>query len=407
LNVLVFNCGSSSLNYKVYRTSGAGRKLEVIVRGKAHRVGVVGTESSFLEHLYAGHVEKITLPIKDHRSAAKLILNYIEKIGVQIDCIGHRFVHGGSFFQQSILLNPKVLETLESCIPLAPIHNPVSLSVIHESMKMHPSTPHYATFDTAFHSTIPEHAYRYALPKSYIEKHNYRKFGFHGLSYSYVIKEAANFFKTDLTKMNIIACHLGTGGASVVAVRSGSSIDTSMGYSPLSGLVMSTRAGDIDALLTIYLMIAYGYNPDTLMNLLTKKSGLLGISNFSSDIRDIIGRLADEQEQGQLAFDMYTHRLKKYIGGYMAALGRVDALIFTDEIGLQNPLVRKRVCSGMEWGGIMLDDELNEKAALDKISLISDEKSAVKIVTVPTDEELVIAMEGLSLLSAGGYVVNN
>jgi acetate kinase len=231
------------------------------------------------------------------------------------------------------------------------------------------------------------------------EKFGFRKYGFHGLSYSYVTRAAARFLTTPLENLRIVACHLGTGGSSVAAVKNGHSVDTSMGYSPLPGLVMSTRSGDIDPFLTLYLMSLYGYRPDDLLDILNKQSGLLGLSGFSSDIRDIIRRISEQGEgQAELAFAMYVHRLKKYIGSYVLALAGLDCLVFTDDIGLHNPLVREKVCDNMEWCGIVLDSDANQHAVGDNISRLSPDGSSVQVLAIPTEEEQVIATEGARLL---------
>lgn len=302
MNVLVFNCGSSSLTFKVYE-QGRSEIFLVVLSGKAHRVGVKGSESSFVEYNYQGNINKHVVNIPDHRKAANLVLNFVSDNKIKIDCIGHRFVHGGQYFRKTSLLGREELKKLEACIPLAPIHNPISLAVIDESKTFYPGLSQYVTFDSAFHSTIPEYAYTYALPKNIINKFGFRKYGFHGLSYSYVSKEAAYYLDVPKEKLKIVACHLGTGGSSVAAIKNGKSIDTSMGYSPLPGLIMSTRAGDVDPMLSIYLMAIYGYKSDEIMDLFNKKSGLLGVSGFSSDIRDIIKDFG-EKETAQLAFDM-------------------------------------------------------------------------------------------------------
>jgi len=398
VNILVFNCGSSSLSYKIFEVSGD--ETAILLAGKAHRVGVTGSEPSFIENKLRGTVEKETVPIADHRGAAALALKYILAHKLPVDCVGHRFVHGGEYFRESAFVDAASMENLVKCLPLAPIHNPMALSAIRECRATLPETRQYVTFDSAFHSAMPAHAYTYALPRSIIERFGFRKYGFHGLSYTYVTGAAARRLGRPLEKLRLIACHLGTGGSSVAAVRNGRSIDTSMGYSPLQGLVMSTRSGDIDPMLTVYLMAVYGYRPDDLLDFLNKKSGLLGISGFSSDIRDIIGRMeeGDERPQADLAFSMYVQRLKKYIGSYVAALGGADALIFTDDIGVRNPHVRERVCAGMEWCGIRLDPDANAKAPTDAIACISAPDSPVAVLSVPTEEELLICREGARLL---------
>lgn len=399
LNILVFNCGSSSLTYKIFRVKSLS-DITVVAHGKAHRVGVKGAVSSFVEHRFDGKSEKAVVPIASHQAAARLILKYIEKESIKVDCVGHRFVHGGNHFKGSVLLDTPNLKKLLLCLPLAPIHNPISMGVIRESRKFFPGLTQYATFDSAFHSTIPDYAYTYALPERITRKFGFRKYGFHGLSYSYVAREVPVFLKRRTGDTKIVACHLGTGGSSVCAIKYGHSIDCSMGYSPLTGLVMSTRCGDIDPMLMLYLMTAYGYRPDELMDLLNKKSGLLGISGFSSDITDIIHKVYEKKDIGRvsLAFNMYIHRLRKYIGSYVAALGGVDALVFTDDIGVHNWRLRERVCGGMEWAGLRLDTDLNSASSGDEIVSVNKKDSKVKIVLLPTEEEFIICLEGAKLL---------
>ncbi|MHB8093317.1 MAG: acetate/propionate family kinase [Candidatus Aminicenantales bacterium] len=396
LHTLVFNCGSSSLTYKIFRSVPSGPP-ETVLSGKAHRVGVKGSEPSFMTNRFEGREAKTVVPIKDHRKAAALALEFIREKSIPVDTVGHRFVHGGSYFTDSMILDEKTLKILRRCVPLAPIHNPIALSVIQESVKSIPLERHYITFDNAFHSTLPPRAYAYMLPKAVIAKFGFRKYGFHGLSYSYVAGEASRFLKSRPEDLRIVACHLGTGGSSVAAVGGGRSIDTSMGFSPLTGLVMSTRSGDIDPLLAIFMMAAYGYRPDDLLDDLNKKSGLLGISGFSSDINDIIGRIGDEEQGSGLAIRMYLHRLRKYVGSYIAALGGIDALVFTDDIGLRNPYVRERVCEGMQWAGISLDPGLNAAAPVDRTSSLQASGSRVAVLTVPTEEELTIYLAGEKL----------
>lgn len=402
MNILVFNCGSSSLTYKVYEKKGPDT-IQVLVSGKAHRVGVKGTEPSYIEHRNKGDIQKDVVPIKNHQEAAQLVLAYIKKKGINISCIGHRFVHGGNHFQNSALLDVSNLKKLNACLPLAPLHNPISLSVIEESKTVYPDIPQYVTFDSAFHATIPAYAYTYPLPKKIVQQFGFRKFGFHGLSYSYVTQQVPKFLNIPGEQLRIVACHLGTGGSSVAAIKSGRSIDTSMGFSPLPGLMMSTRSGDIDPMLMIYLMTIYGYRSETLEELLNKQSGILGVSGFSSDLRDVIQRIAESKEkQAELAFEMYIYRLKKYIGSYIIALQGINVLVFTDDIGVKNWLVREKVCENMLWAGINLDKEVNRKAPDNKITRLNTTESRVHILSIPTDEEQVIALDGLRLLKEQG-----
>ena len=397
MNILIFNCGSSSLTFKIFEAQGINN-IKELLSGKAHRVGVKGTEESFIESSHREKSEKTVIPIENHKQAANLVSKYIKEKKISIDYIGHRFVHGGKEFKESVFIDEDNLDKLKKSIPLAPIHNPTSLNVIHEAGEAFPNIPQYVAFDSAFHSEIPDYAYTYAIPERIVKEFDFRKYGFHGLSYSYVTKEALRFLGKNSNEFKIIACHLGTGGASIAAIKNNRSIDTSMGYSPLPGLVMSTRCGDIDPMLTIYMMVMYGYRPDDLMDVLNKESGLLGVSGTSSDIRDILHSVSEEKDQIDLAFKMYIQRLKKYIGSYIAILGGVDILIFTDDIGVHNWQVREKVCENMEWSGIVLDKKINESVTDDKICKINTDDSDVEILTVPTEEELVICLEGLRII---------
>jgi acetate kinase len=396
MQILVFNCGSSSQNYCLYRINSDS--LEVICKGKVHRVGVKSSEPSFIEHQFASEFTHQTLPIPDHATAAQLILDFLNEKNLVIDAIGHRFVHGGELFKQPILLTPERLMALNEALPLAPIHNPNSLSVIRVCLKRLPDKPETLTFDTAFHAGLPECATRYALPEELVRRDSLRKYGFHGLSYQYVSAKAAEFLHHPLAALRLVACHLGTGGSSVCAIQGGRSLDTSMGYSPLAGLMMSTRSGDLDAAIILD-MLARGKSSTEISTLLNKNSGLLGISGFSSDIRDLLKASVDGQHaSAQLAIEMYTDRLKKTIGSYLALLGGADSLIFTDDIGLQNPTIRALACRGMEWAGITLDADANATAPLDRMSDVSQPGSTVRILVTPTDEEQIIARETARLL---------
>ena len=395
MNILVFNCGSSSQNYKLYRVSA--KNLDLLCKGKAHRVGVIGKEPSFIEHAWGGHIERLEQPIPNHALAAGLILDFLQVKGFKIDAIGHRFVHGGSVYQHSIIITPEVYANLESLNPLAPIHNPNSLSVINVCRERLPGLPETLTFDTAFHSGMLESAYTYALPAEWRERLGLRKYGFHGLSYQYVTHKAADFLQRPIESLRMVACHLGTGGSSVVAIDGGKSIDTTMGYSPLPGLVMSTRSGDLDAEIVVDLL-KQGMTTTAISNLLNKKSGLLGVSGISSDFRDVLAVAADD-ENARLAIDLYTQRLRKTIGAFTTLLGGIDVLLFTDDIGLQNPTVRALGCRNLEWAGVELDESVNESAPLDRVSDVSRAGSAVRILVLPTDEEYVIAEETLRVLT--------
>ena len=397
MNLLVFNCGSSSLMFKVFSGTNA-EDVEEVLSGKASRVGVKGSMPSSIETRFGLDTQKHIVSMTNHRQAARLALQSVREAGVHVECVGHRFVHGGSYFHKSVLLDVEVLQKLELCRPLAPIHNPNSLSVIGECKRALPGIPQFVAFDTAFHHSLPPQAYSYALPGTIVQQFGFRKYGFHGLSYQYVTRTVSRYLDVPVEHLKIVACHLGTGGSSVAAISGGRSLDTSMGYSPLPGLLMSTRCGDIDPMLAVYLMTTYGYRSDDVMDLFNKRSGLLGVSGFSSDIRDIILRSSEDEEKSTLALKMYVQRVKKYIGSFVVLLGGMDVLAFTDDIGLHNPAVREKVCEDMEWCGLALDPAANGQAKGDSISLLSGETSRVRILSVPTDEELIICLEGIRLL---------
>lgn len=397
MNILVFNCGSSSLNYKVYDAQHAD--LPPLFSGKAHRVGVTGSEPSFIEHHGGGAYEKDIQPIPNHSYAAKLALDELRGRGVKIDVIGHRFVHGGSYFQSSSWLTAQIEPKIHACLPLASLHNPNSWSVIETCRELLPDCRQYLTFDTAFHSSLPAQAYTYPLPENITREMGFRKYGFHGLSYQYVTGVVAKKLGRNLNELNLIACHLGTGGSSAAAIRAGKSVDTTMGFTPLAGLMMSTRTGDLDALLVLRLMRDFNLPPQELDTLLNKKAGLLGVSGFSSDIRDIHAAILEQgNARAKTAYEMYTHRLKETIAGFVMLLGRVDALIFTDDIGARNPAVRQAACHGLDWCGIRLDTERNLMAEADSINRIEVPGSNTAILCLPTDEEGVIAAEGRRLI---------
>lgn len=396
MQILVFNCGSSSLSYKLF-TGEAPEALCIVSSGKAHRVGVTGTEAAFIEHRYGAEQIRLVTPIRDHLQAAAFVFDFIRARALTVEAIGHRFVHGGAMFDRTTQLTPETLPALERCLPLAPLHNPNSMAVIHAALDAYPGVPEYVTFDTAFHATLPPEASTYALPYAIAERYGFRKYGFHGLSYQSVTESAARYLNCNLVGLKAIACHLGTGGASAAAIRNGKSIETTMGYSPLPGLIMSTRSGDLDPTIALELCAQHGYTPAQVTRMLNHESGLLGISGFSSDIRDILRR-RDEQGDARaaLAFAAYSHRLKLAVGSLIAVLGGLDVLIFTDDVGLKVPEVRAAVCAGMEWCGIRLDPEKNEAAHGETIAEIGTDR--VRVLVIPNDEEGIIAAEGLRLL---------
>jgi len=400
MHILIFNAGSSSLSYKVFDFHNA-QKVELVFKGKAYRVGVKGTERSYIENNWRGQTSKEMVDIPDHQTAACLAAQVIVNHKIRVDAVGHRFVHGGEYFKQSAILDRENLVKLKECLSLAPLHNPIAFSVIQEAMRVFADIPHYVVIDSAFHSSMPPKAYRYPLPDKIVERFQFRRFGFHGISYSYICGRMPKLLNVPSSRLNMIVCHLGTGGASVMAVKNGRSLDTSMGFSPNSGLIMSTRSGDIDPALLLYLAENKKLNPSQIETMLNNKSGLRGISGFSSDITDIISHREDEpfKKRAQLAFEMYIYRLKSYIGSYVLALeGRVHALVFTDDIGVGNPLIRQKVCESLGWAGIQIDPQKNDRAKNDEASFIQSSSSKVAIVSIPTEEELMICLEGGRIL---------
>lgn len=398
MNILVFNCGSSSLSYKIFQINAPGDLISICA-GKAHRVGVTGTTPASLEHQFNAQTEQIITPLPDHQTAAAHIIAFVKSRRIPVDAIGHRIVNGGSVFTQSTLLTEVTLARYQECLPLAPLHNPTALRVIKAAMAALPHIPHYLSFDSAFHTSIPIHAHTYALPYDLAQKHHFRKYGFHGLSYIDVMHKAAQFLNRPLPDLKIVACHLGTGGSSVTAIQNGQSLDTSMGYSPLQGLVMSTRSGDIDPTVALYLVEQHGYTAAQVVDLLNRQSGLLGVSGISSDIRDLIKAMKEGHERARLAFTMYVYRLKQYIGVMAATLGGLDTLIFTDDVGLYCPEVRQEACEQMAWCGLSLDPAKNIAADGKTIAQISPAGAPVAVLVIPNDEEAVIAREGFNLLA--------
>ncbi len=396
MNLLIFNCGSSSLNYKVYQAQPPAA-LSVIAHGKAHHVGAQSQEAPYLVHQIDEQVIRQSVALPHHAAAASEVLAKLAAAGISIDAVGHRFVHGGTQFSRTTRITANNLPDLEACSPLAPIHNPGSLSVLYLCQDRLGDTPQFAAFDTAFHARMPEYAYRYALPPALADNLGFRKYGFHGLSYQYVSGETARFLNLPVEKLRLIACHLGTGGSSAAAIAGGHSIDTSMGYTPLAGLVMSTRSGDIDPSILLTLIERDGYTAQQLNHLLNKASGLLGVSGFSSDLFEIVARAEAGDEQARLAVTMYVYRLKIYIGSYLAILGGCDALAFTDEIGQRCWQVREAICAGLQGLGIELDISANRGADGRALQVVSAPGSPIKVLVVPTDEEFVVAQEGLQL----------
>lgn len=396
MNILVINCGSSSLKYQFIDM----RDESVLAKGLVERIGI---EGSVLKHERTGmDKETIKQSIPDHNVALRLVIDALmnEKYGAikdlsEINAVGHRVVHGGEAFACSVVIDEKVKKSLEDCIDLAPLHNPPNLVGINACEKILPNVPMVAVFDTAFHQTMPSSSYLYALPYEYYIKHKIRRYGFHGTSHLYVSRRAADMLGKKPEDVNIITCHLGN-GASITAVEKGKSIDTSMGFTPLEGLIMGTRTGDMDPAIVTFLMEKEKLSAKDVDSIMNKKSGVLGLSGVSSDFRDIEQEAEKGNERAQIALDCFHNRVKKYIGAYMAELGHVDAIVFTAGLGENSVESREEICKGMEALGIELDTEENKVRGKEKI--VSKESSKIKIMVIPTNEELVIARDTLALI---------
>ena len=388
--ILVVNCGSSSIKYKLFDADS----LKGVSSGLLERIG---SRPAFLRHETGGASAKREVDVSNHRQGLELILRVLleaepKAIGSleEIVAVGHRVVHGGDSFFESILVDEKVLEALRKWSHLAPLHNPPNIAGIEAARSLLPRVPQVAVFDTAFHQTMPETAYLYAIPFELYEKLGIRRYGFHGTSHKYVAQKAAEIIGEPIEKLRIITCHLGN-GCSITAVKNGRSIDTSMGFTPLEGLVMGTRSGDIDPSIVFYL-IGEGFSPREVEDMLNKKSGLLGVSGVSNDIRDVEREAEAGSKRARLALEIFAYRAKKYIGAYAAALGGFDVLVFTGGIGENDPLMRRMICENMGFLGLEIDEEAN-RSTVGKTGVISGEQSRVRVLVIPTDEELAIAEE--------------
>lgn len=391
MKILVVNCGSSSVKYQFIDMNGE----KVLCKGLAERIGIEGGR---LVHRVNNDKHVIERNMKDHEEALKLVLDVLvdPEIGVikdlsEIDAVGHRVVHGAERFASSVLIDEEVMKALEENVHLAPLHNPPNILGIKAIQKLLPKVPNVGVFDTAFHQSMPKKAYLYALPYELYETHRIRRYGFHGTSHRYVSRRAAEILGRDYYDFKVITCHLGN-GASIAAVRHGKSVDTSMGFTPLEGLVMGTRCGDIDPAIVIYLQQNLGMSVEKVYDLLNKKSGMLGLTNnLSSDMRDIEDAAHTGNEIAQLALDIYVYRIAKYIGAYAAAMNGVDAIVFTAGVGENSPYVREKVCEYLGFLGVKIDRQLNDVKGLERI--ISTPDSKVAVLVVPTNEELVIARD--------------
>ena len=392
MKILVINCGSSSIKYQFYSLS----ESRILAKGIVEKIGMKG---SFLKHeKESGEKVLFEGEILDHKIGIEYILGVLssEKHGCissldEINAVGHRVVHGGEEFSESVLITDEVVQTLEKFIELAPLHNPPNLKGIYAIKALIPEIPHVAVFDTAFHHTMPQHAFMYAIPYALYKKYGIRRYGFHGTSHRYVSNRACEILGVDPKTVKVITCHLGN-GASACAIKYGESVDTSMGFTPLEGLIMGTRSGDIDMGAVSYIMDKEKIGTKSASILFNKHSGLLGITGISSDSREITAAASKGDERCLLAIKMFDYRIKKYIGAYAAAMGGVDVLIFTGGIGENSVITRSAVCEDLEFLGIEIDQTIN-KGVRGVERIISKEGSKVKIMVVPTNEELMIAID--------------
>jgi acetate kinase len=393
--ILVLNCGSSSIKYALYDMTDKS----VITSGGIEKIGL---PDSFITVKLNGEKHKMEKPIKEHTAGVQWIFDVLTtgdyavlKSLDELDAVGHRMVHGGEKFNQSVLLTPEVMEAFAACNDLAPLHNPANIKGVNAVSAILPNIPQVGVFDTAFHQTMPDYAYMYALPYELYSKYGVRRYGFHGTSHRYVSQRVCEFLGVKPEGKKIITCHIGN-GASIAAVKDGKCVDTSMGLTPLEGLIMGTRSGDIDAGAVTFLMDKLNLDTHGISNLLNKQSGLLGVSEGSSDFRDILAGIAAGNDKARLAKDMYCYRIKKYIGEYAAAMGGVDIILFTGGAGENQWEVREGATQGLEFMGIKLDEAKN-KACRATEAILSADDSKVTICCIPTDEELMIALDTLEL----------
>lgn len=397
MKILVLNCGSSSIKYALYDMDSK----TVMTSGGAERVGLDG---AFVKvKLANGEKKTVMHDIPEHTEGVKFIFCLLTdpEIGVikdlkEIDAVGHRMVHGGEKFNKSVLLTEEVLKVFEECTDLAPLHNPANLKGVRAVQELMPGLPQVGVFDTAFHQTMPKEAYMYAVPYELYEKYGVRRYGFHGTSHRYVSQRVCEFLGVKPEGKKIITCHIGN-GASIAAVKDGKCIDTSMGLTPLEGLVMGTRSGDIDGGAITFIQKKLGLDADGMSNLLNKKSGMLGITGISSDMREIDAACEAGNERAKLTIDMYNYRIRKYIGAYAAAMDGCDIIVFTAGVGENQASMREKVCEGLSFMGVKIDVEKNSGIHGEE-AVISTPDSKVTVVVIPTDEELMIATDTMALL---------
>jgi acetate kinase len=397
MNILVINCGSSSLKFQLINSDTE----QCIAKGLCERIGIDGSQISYTPE--GGEKEVTVTPMPDHKEAIRLVLDALTnpKTGVvksldEIGAVGHRIVHGGEKFAASTIITDDVVKAIEECNDLAPLHNPANLIGINACQALMPGTPMVAVFDTAFHQTMPEQAYMYGIPYEYYKNYKIRRYGFHGTSHSFVSKKAAEDLGKNYEDLKIIVCHLGN-GASISAVKNGKCVDTSMGLTPLEGLIMGTRSGDIDPAIIEFIAHKEGKSIDEIMSILNKKSGVLGLSdNLSSDFRDLEAGHNNGDANATRTLKTYCYRVAKYIGSYVAAMNGVDVICFTAGVGENAPLVRSWVCEYLGYLGVTLDEEANHKRGEDIVISTADSKT--KVMVIPTNEELAIARETVRLV---------
>ena len=397
MKVLVLNCGSSSIKYKLFEM----KSKEPIAQGVVEKIGMKGSFLKFT--LPDGRKVMLEGEILEHRAGIEYVLGVLlsEKYGCiksldEIEAVGHRVVHGGETFNESVLITDEVIAKLNECIELAPLHNPPNLKGIYAIQELMPDTPQVSVFDTAFHQTMPDYAFMYGIPYSLYEKYSIRRYGFHGTSHRYVSARACEFLGVPYKEQRIITAHIGNGG-SIAAIKNGKSIDTSMGMTPVEGLIMGTRSGDVDPGVISYIMEKEHMGTKGISTLLNKFSGVLGISGISSDMRELESAIKEGNNRAILAMETYNYRIKKYIGSYAAVLGGVDILVFTGGVGENQAVTRRDVCRGMEYMGIELDEKLNDSVRAKEV-VISKPTSKVKVLIIPTDEELSIANDTIEVL---------
>lgn len=399
MKILVLNCGSSSVKYKLIALSG--NEQNILAEGGVEKIGL---PDSFLKFKYNGEKVTINASMPNHNVAIRIILDNLtsEKFGCiknfdEIEAVGHRLVHGGEKFNSSVLINDEVIAKVKECYDLAPLHNPVNIAGVDAISEILPDVPQVGVFDTAFHQTMPSYAYMYGLPYEMYEKYGVRRYGFHGTSHRYVSRRACEFLGLEYEKQRIITCHIGNGG-SITAIKDGKSVDTSMGLTPVEGLIMGTRCGDVDPGALLYIQQKEHLDHEGMQALINKKSGVAGLTGVSSDMRDIEKAVEEGNERAIMALNMYEYRITKYIGAYTAALGGVDVIVFTGGVGENQTGTRERICKQLAFLGIEFDVEKN-KTRGEEIEL-STPNSKVRVVVIPTDEEYMIARDTEAIVKA-------